>query len=71
MATIATNITNKSAITSAVAFAVTGLTQRIAQYRKYRRTIDELTGLSDHELNDLGLSRNGIVTIAHESVYGA
>lgn len=44
---------------------------RFADYRTYRRTVDELAALSDRELSDLGLSRQDIRSIAHESVYGA
>jgi uncharacterized protein YjiS (DUF1127 family) len=38
--------------------------------RLYRRTLDELSALSDRELADLGLSRLSVRDIAYESVYG-
>ncbi|HRO10291.1 DUF1127 domain-containing protein [Amaricoccus sp.] len=54
---------------------VPGLGARIgkwlADYRLYRRTLDELEALSDRELADLGLSRLQIRDIAHESVYAS
>lgn len=42
----------------------------IADYRLYRKTIDELQGLTNRELQDLGLSRFSIRQIAFDSVYG-
>jgi uncharacterized protein YjiS (DUF1127 family) len=45
--------------------------QRIANYRQYRRTLDELSALTDRDLDDLQLSRFSIRQVAWESVYGA
>ncbi|WP_108483434.1 DUF1127 domain-containing protein [Oceaniglobus ichthyenteri] len=42
---------------------------RMEQYRVYRRTMDELQGLSDRELTDLGLNRTMLASIAHEAAY--
>lgn len=42
-----------------------------ADHRMYRRTLDELQGLSDRELTDLNLSRFSLRQVAYESVYGA
>jgi uncharacterized protein YjiS (DUF1127 family) len=47
------------------------LKRRFADYRQYRRTLDELSALSERELADLQLSRFSIKTVAWESVYGA
>ncbi len=44
---------------------------RTEQYRTYRRTIRELSDLSDRALADLGLSRSMIKSIAREAAYGA
>lgn len=41
----------------------------MADYRLYRRTLDELENLSDRELNDLGLSRSVLGDIARQAVY--
>ncbi len=41
-----------------------------ADWREYRRTLDELEQLTDRDLQDLGLSRFSIKQIAYESVYG-
>jgi uncharacterized protein YjiS (DUF1127 family) len=37
----------------------------------FRRTVTQLSSLSDRELDDLGVSRWEIDQIAHRSVYGA
>ncbi|MDV7145742.1 DUF1127 domain-containing protein [Tropicimonas sp. TH_r6] len=44
---------------------------RMEQYRTYRRTVRELSGLSDRALADLGLSRAMIKSLAREAAYGA
>ncbi len=44
--------------------------QRVQNYHTYRRTVSELSKLSDSELVDLGLSRNTIRPVANEAVYG-
>ena len=46
------------------------LSQRLADYRLYRQTLEELDSLNDRELADLGLSRLQVREAAYESVYG-
>ncbi|MGB0966846.1 DUF1127 domain-containing protein [Halocynthiibacter namhaensis] len=46
------------------------ITEGLANRRLYNKTFNELSKLSNRELNDLGLSRSGIAAIARESVYG-
>jgi len=41
-----------------------------AQRKVYKTTVNELHRLSDRDLNDLGLSRSAIKTVAHEAAYG-
>jgi len=59
-----------------------GLTARVSEFfgsiatgfanrRLYQKTFNELNALSDRELQDLGLSRSGLSSIAREAVYGA
>jgi uncharacterized protein YjiS (DUF1127 family) len=43
------------------------LTDRIARYRRYNRTVKELSFLSDRELADLGIHRVDIRRIAREA----
>ena len=38
--------------------------QRIMQYRQYRQTYDALSVLSDAQLDDLGLTRDGLGKVA-------
>ncbi len=47
-----------------------GASRMIADWRLYRRTLDELNGMSDRELSDLGLSRHVVRQVARDSVYG-
>lgn len=47
------------------------LGERLALYRHYRATLDELTMLSDRELADIGMHRSNLRDIAREHVYGA
>ena len=46
------------------------LRERHMTWRTYRHTCKELQSLSDRELNDLGLHRSGIRTVAYEAAYG-
>ena len=46
-----------------------GLTQRMARYRTYRQTLDELESLSDRELADLNIARVNIRGIAYRAAY--
>lgn len=41
-----------------------------ANWRTYRRTIEELSALDNRDLADLGLSRSMIRGIAYEAAYG-
>lgn len=43
----------------------------VADYRLYRQTLEELQGLTNRELADLGISSASIHQIAREAVYGA
>ncbi|MAN99058.1 MAG: hypothetical protein CMN16_08275 [Roseovarius sp.] len=50
--------------------AVYAAMQRIVDYRTYRRTVNELSQLSAHDLAALGPNRSEIRRVAHETVYG-
>lgn len=47
------------------------LAARYARYSVYRNTVNELSTLSGRELNDLGISRANIESIAYEAAYKA
>lgn len=40
---------------------------RFATWKKYNRTVSELSALSNRELDDLGLARGDIARIAREA----
>jgi uncharacterized protein YjiS (DUF1127 family) len=46
------------------------LTKWYARNRNYRKTYKELSSLTNHQLNDLGLCRSSIEQIASEAAYG-
>lgn len=46
------------------------LKAKYALYQEFRKTVSELSDLTNRELADLGLSRSGIKGIALETVYG-
>ncbi len=46
------------------------LVARVQNYRTYRRTLTELSALSARELDDLGLNRSMLQSIAFEATYG-
>ena len=46
------------------------LGERLALYRHYLATLDELSMLSDRELADIGMHRSNLNDIAREHVYG-
>ena len=48
-----------------------GMFSAATKYRQYRKTISELSDLTHRELDDLGLSRSSIKSVAMEAVYGA
>ncbi len=47
-----------------------GLSEAYAAWRVYRRTLNELQGLSNRELDDLGLNASTIRAAALEAAYG-
>ena len=47
------------------------LADRYAKYSTYKTTLNELSGLSDRDLSDLGINRSMIRGIAREAAYGS
>lgn len=61
--------------TAASAFAnpamlIEEMVERFSQYRRFRRTMAELSRLSDSQLADLGLTRSMLRATAIEATYG-
>jgi uncharacterized protein YjiS (DUF1127 family) len=54
-----------------VAGWIAGVQKSLADYRRFRRTVEELDALSDRELADLDIARFAIRDVARDSVYGA
>jgi uncharacterized protein YjiS (DUF1127 family) len=50
---------------------VARLVDWIAEHRRYRRTLSELSTLSDRELDDIGLSRGEVEIVARRSARSA
>lgn len=46
------------------------MSKRLNNYRVYSTTRNELNSLSDRELNDLGIHRSSIRSIAYQAAYG-
>lgn len=63
--------TSRPVSTSFFAGLTAAFTERLASWRAYSATRDELSMLSDRDLADLGISRHDIRAIARESAYGA
>lgn len=64
-------VTHHTVATSAqergLSVAFSKLAARYSQYRKFRTTFNELSGLSDRDLHDLGLNRSMIRRVAIEA----
>jgi len=63
-----TRSTGASIVERIAAYAEEFKTRR-AQYRMYRQTVKELSALTARELDDLGVHRSMIQSIAHEAAY--
>ncbi|WP_099827591.1 DUF1127 domain-containing protein [Oceaniglobus indicus] len=70
MAYTATHQTATRGNTGRFAATMNSLRVRLAQYRVYRRTLNELERLSDRDLADLGISRSMITTVSADAAYG-
>lgn len=64
------NQTRSVALTDRATGLAAPLMARIAAYRVYRRTLNELSDLSNRELADLGLSRSQVRGVALDAAYG-
>jgi len=57
-------------ITHRITAVLKSVTTRVANYRTYRKTVNELSALSARELDDLGLNHSMIKRISLEAAYG-
>ena len=69
--TFATANLSTAARRGGLAGRIEGIRTSYAQWRVYRRTVAELSALSDRDLSDLGLGRASIRAVALEAAYGA
>ncbi len=69
MAFITSHQSAPASLFDRVSAAVASFKQARRDQRMFRKTLVELRGLSDRELNDLGLSRCNLYEIAQQSVY--
>jgi len=64
MAVVNTNIAQTSAPTRGIGELIKVVRTRASSYWMYRKTLKELSNLTDHQLADLGLHRSGLRRIA-------
>ena len=62
------NATTTTTILSRLQHFLADTATRYRSYRLYRETLNELSGLSDRELADLGLHRSQIRDVARSAV---
>lgn len=56
---------------SALATFFATLAEKRARFAEYRQILNELGGMTDRDLDDVGISRLSIRDIAYQAVYGA
>lgn len=62
---------NGATLSQRISEARAALADRYTKYSTYRATLNELAGLNDRDLADLGINRSMIKGIAVEAAYGA
>lgn len=66
-----TRVIGVAALADQIVALARGVFEAAAKRAAFRRTVAQLSSLSDRELDDLGLTRWEIDQVAHRSVYGA
>ena len=67
--TTMTDVSIQSGLRWSGAKLFAGITESVAKYMRYRRTLGELDALSTDSLQDLDLNRGDLRKIAHDAVY--
>ncbi|MCK0167386.1 DUF1127 domain-containing protein [Jannaschia sp. S6380] len=62
--------TTSATLRDRLAARIDAVRAELAKRSIYRRTLNELSALSNRDLADLGLSRSMIPAVAHEAAYG-
>lgn len=57
-------------LSARISAAWTGLGERLAKYRLYRQSVEELAQLTDRDLADIGLTRAALRASVREAIYG-
>ena len=70
MASISETYVN-SGVSHSFNATLSALIERVARYRAYRTTLNELKSLSARDLSDLGMNPSNIRSVAYEATYGA
>jgi len=65
-----TDVSIQSGLNRSGAKLFAGITESVAKYLRYRRTVGELDALSTDSLLDLDLYRGDLRKVAHDAVYG-
>ena len=71
MAAIDTVAVARFSVFARVASFIADLDAAYARYSVFHQTLNELSSLSDRELNDIGLGRGDLRQVARASAYGA
>ncbi len=64
-----TDVSIQSGLRGSGAKLFAGITESVAKYLRYRRTLGELDALSTDSLLDLDLNRSDLRKVAHNAVY--
>jgi uncharacterized protein YjiS (DUF1127 family) len=70
MAYVSSNRTASTSVAPRLAEMMKQASEAYTAWRLYRRTLNELQGLSVREMADLGLNRSNLRQAAFEAVYG-
>lgn len=70
MAYVSTQKNLNATLLERAAALASGFGKRVGDYRLYRQTLGELRGMSQRELDDLGMDAFDLGRVARDAVYG-